>query len=191
MQLARAGAEIAQAAADVARLDARVTALVATGLPEEYGVRETLRDATVAGTAVDATDLALKEAAPRIASAGQTFERVSRAVRRTVALVQRIEAGWPRSRPVDDRQTMARRQVARGVGERIARHASGELAERLFDELRERLETTEFDGDLDQPVEVVIAAICRDLGLPEPGLETAPAGGEPGTEASAGDDPGG
>ncbi len=55
-----------------------------------------LHEGRMAGMAVDAADAALKEASPRIDAAGQTFERVSRAVRRTVALVQRIEAGWPR-----------------------------------------------------------------------------------------------
>ncbi len=124
--------------------------------------------------------LALKEASPRIDAAGQTFERVSRAVRRTVALVQRIEAGWPRCGGSDDRRSMERRQIARGVGERIARHADGEAAERLFDDLDERLDAMAFAGDLEQPVDVVIDAICRALGLPEPWRDRAEARRMPG-----------
>ena len=54
------------------------------------------------------------------------------------------------------------------MGERIARHADGEAAERLFDDLHERLDAMEFAGDLDRPVDEVIAAVCRVLGLPTP-----------------------
>ncbi len=80
----------------------------------------------------------------------------------------------------DDRRSLARRQVARAVGERIARHADGEAAERLFDDLYERLDAMEFGGDLDQPVEAVIDAICRAIGLPEPWRDRAEAQRMPG-----------
>ncbi len=181
MELAGYGLRIARVAAEVAEVEGRVVALLATGLPDE--LRRCRRRCTrreMAGLAVDAADAALKQASPRIDVAGQTFERVSRAVRRTVALVQRIEAGWPRAVGLDDRRAMARRQVARGVGERIARHADGEAAERLFDDLNERLDAMEFGGDLDQPVDEVIDAICRALGLPEPWREAAEARRMPG-----------
>ena len=175
MELAGLGLRIARVAAEVAEVEGRVVALLATGLPGEYGADASLHDGQMAGLAVDAVDAALKEAAPRIATAGQTFERVSRAVRRTVALAERIEAGWPRRSGSDDRQTMARRQIARGVGERIARHAEGEAAERLFDDLGDRLDAMEFAGELDRPVQEVIGAICRALGLPEPERDAAEA----------------
>ena len=97
-----------------------------------------------------------------------------------MALIQRIEAGWPRRGGSDDRRAMARRQIARGVGERIARHAEGEAAERLFDDLHERLDAMEFGGDLDRPVDEVIDAICRVLGLPEPWRDRAEAQRMPG-----------
>ena len=173
MELAGYGLRIARVAAEVAEVEGRVAALLATGLPDDYGQASSLHDGQMAALAVDAADAALREASARIATAGQTFERVARAVRRTMALVKRIEAGWPRRGGSDDRRTMARRQVARGVRERIARHADGERAERLFDDLDERLDAIEFAGDLDQPVEVLIETISRALGLPGPEVEAA------------------
>ncbi len=183
MELAGCGLRIARVAAEVAEVEGRVVALLATGLPDEYGKTASLHDGQMAAQAVDAADLALKEASPRIAAAGQTFERVSRAVRRTMALVQRIDAGWPRGGS-DDRPRMARRQIARAVGEQIARHADGERAERLFDDLYERLDAMEFGGDPDRPVDAVIDAICRTLGIPEPWRDRAEARRVPGDDGT-------
>ncbi len=174
MELVTLGLRIARVAAEVVEAEGRVVAVVAAGLPERVDHAGSLADARQAGGAVDAADLALAQAAPRIGEAARAFERASRAVRRTAALVRRIECGWPRRGPADDHPSMVRRQVARGVGERIARHAQGEAAERLFDDLAERLDALECDGGLDLPVDGVIAAICRDLGLacpaPAPGM---------------------
>jgi hypothetical protein len=159
------GVRIAQAAAQIAEAEAQIVTLTANGLPAHLEATGSLHDAQMAGLAVDAADGALAHALPRIATASQSFERVARAVRRTAALIQRIDHGWMcRVRP-DDRQAMARRHIARGVGDRIARQADREAAERLFDDLDERLDMLEREGGLDQPAEDIIAAICRDLGL--------------------------
>ena len=186
MELAGYGLRIARVAAEMAEVEGRVASLLASGLPDEYGKTSSQQEGQLAALAVDAADLALKQASPRIEVAGQTFERVSRAVRRTVALVQRIEAGWPRRGGSDDRRGMARRQIVRGVGERIARHADGEAAERLFDDLYERLDAMEFAGDLDWPVDEMIDTICRAIGLPEPWRDRADVQTMPGHDGDVG-----
>ena len=168
MDLVMLGVRIARVATEVAEADGKIVALLAAELPARIANHESITEAQLAGLSVDAADAALKPAAERVA-AGLTFERVSRAVRRTAALMQRIESGWPRRGGSDDRRAMARRQVARSVGEAITRRADGEAAERLFDDLAERLDALELDGSLeDRPAEVIVAAICRELGVDVP-----------------------
>ena len=167
------GLRIAQVAAELVEAEGRIVSLMAGAVPASGADIRSPDDAERAGQAMDAADAALALATPRVAVATQSFERVSRAVRRTVALVQRIDAGWPRRGGSDDRRTMARRQIARGVGERIARQTHGEAAERLFDDLDARLDALELDGELNRPIAAVIAAICRDLGLAEAATQTA------------------
>ena len=186
MELVGLGVRIARVATELAEVERRVVAVVEAGLPASLGGAG-LDEARMAGLAVDSVDAALAAAAPRIAAAApriaaasQAFERVSRAVRRTAALVRRLDCGWPRRGGSDDRQAMARRQVARSVGERIAAHAEGERAERLFDDLAERLDALQLEGALEQPVEAVIAEICRDLGL---AAQPAPVGRMPDSAA--------
>jgi hypothetical protein len=174
MDLVSLGVRIARVAADLAEAEARVVAVVSAGLPACTDTAGSLAEAREAGSAVDAADAMLAQAAPRVAVAAQAFERVSRAVRRTAALLQRIEAGWPRRGGSDDRQAMTRRQVVHRVGQAITRRADGEAAERLFDDLAERLDTLELEGGLDRPAELVIAAICRELGLHWPDPAEAP-----------------
>ena len=172
MALVGFGVRIARVAADVAEVQGRVIALVAAELPADLAAAGSLQEARDAGLAVDSAEEALSAVSPRIEAAGRVFDRVSRSVRRTVALVQRLDTGWlPRGGGPDDRLAMARRQVARSVGEAIAQHATGEVAERLFDDLDDRLDAAALDGLLDGPVEEVVAAICRELGLVWPGGE--------------------
>ena len=170
MALVGFGVRIAKVATDVAEAQGRVVALVAAELPADMGVAGSMQDAQMAGLAVDSAEEALSHCSPRIEAAGRVFDRVSRSVRRCVALVQRLDAGWvPRGGGSDDRRAMARRQVARSVGEAIAGQSAGEAAERLFDDLDERLDAAVLDGLLDGPVDAVVAAICRELGLVWPG----------------------
>ncbi len=91
------------------------------------------------------------------------FARVSRAIRLTVALAERLDRGGGRGGPSDDRQAMARCQIARAVKDAIGREAEGERAERLTEALTERLDTEAGIGD--RPTEEIIADICRYLGL--------------------------
>ena len=170
----------------MAEAEGRIVAVVAAGLPESVDAGS-LAEARAAGSAVDAAGLALAQATPRIGEASLAYDRAARAVRRSVALVQRLDCGWTPRGGSDDHGAMVRRQVAREVGERIARHTDGEAAERLFDDLDERLDALEHEGGLDRPARIVIAAICRDLGLPD---AAAPAH-RAGEAARPGDDPDG
>ncbi len=148
--------EIEQASADV----------LAAWLPEPGGFPEGLAEATAAGQAVDSVDAAMALAVPRVEVLARALDRVSRSVRRSVALMRRIEAGWTGAGRADDRLAMVRRQVARGVSDAIARGADGEAAERLFDELAERLADPALEDELDTlPVEEVVRRVCVDLGL--------------------------
>ncbi len=146
--------EIEQAAADI----------VAGWLPEAGSVHASLGEAQAAGLGVDTAIAAMAQSVPRVESLARALDRLSRSVRRSVALMRRMQAGWPRA--ADDRTAMVRRQVARSVAEVIRREAEGDSAERLFDELAERLHDPAFvDEVLALPPEEVVRRVCRDLGL--------------------------
>lgn len=87
-----------------------------------------------------------------------SFDRLARAVRRTVLLRRKLDE-WPT-------RAQARRQLIRGVEDRIQRSTRGAQAETLRAELAERLDSPELADELGhRPTEAVIADICRDLGL--------------------------
>ncbi len=195
LDLVALGVRLARVATEVAEVEGRVVAIVTAELPERLDDAGSMIEAREAGSAVDSAETALANASARIGSAAQAFDRASRAVRRTVALIQRIDSGWPRRGGSDDHRALVRRQVARSVGERIARHHDGEAAERLFDDLTERLDALELDGELDGPAEMVIAQLCRELGLAGLGpvqlTGAAQRTSAPGPAPFAGDDPDG
>jgi hypothetical protein len=94
------------------------------------------------------------------------FARVSRSLRLTVLLAERLDRGWATRGVADDRFAMARRQIARGVEDAIGREADGERAEQLTETLAERLESLDVENELgERPVEEIIGEICRELGL--------------------------
>ena len=107
-----------------------------------------------------------------VAPAGEAaavFERVSRAVRRTVRMLRWLDEPVAVRRagmdPGLDR-VGARKRVLRAVEDRIDEAADPDDAEALHAELLERLDTAELDTDLaGRPVGEVIGEICRDLGL--------------------------
>jgi hypothetical protein len=148
--------EIEQAAADIA----------ASWLPEMGSTAASLAEAVAAGQGVDTLVAAMAEAVPRVEVLALALDRVSRSVRRSVALMRRMQAGWPRAASADDRAAMVRRQVGRRVGDMIRSATDGEAAERLFDELAERLDDPDLERDiLALPVEEIVRRIGRDLGL--------------------------
>ena len=87
------------------------------------------------------------------------FDRIARAVRRTVHLARHL-----RERP--DAATAARRRTIREVEDTINRRPPGEEPERLHAELRERLDSPELENEFaTRPTADIIADILRDLGL--------------------------
>ena len=99
------------------------------------------------------------------------FERVSRAVRRTVALAQRLgesaAQAAPRSASAEAARRMARRRILRQVEDAIQLEADRPgQRDCLRSELYERMDAPELDEELDmRPAAEIVADICRDLGV--------------------------
>ena len=98
--------------------------------------------------------------------AAEAFERVSRAVRRTVRMAQFV-AEPAGGRSAAAQRVTNRRRVLRSVEDMIQQEVDGEAAERLHAELLERLEGPDLDDELlDRPLDEVIRMVRCDLGLP-------------------------
>ena len=190
-ELASLGMRAVRAVTRMLEIEVQAAELVVAALPELGREANSLGEALAGGQGIDAANAAMAQAVPRTEILALAHERLARSVRRSVALLRRIEAGWPRAGSMqertDDRAAMVRRQVARGVGEAIRRQADGEAAERLFDDLAEQLDELDPDEIGTIPVAEVIARICRELGLvvrafeaespprtgaPRPGIDT-------------------
>ena len=90
------------------------------------------------------------------------FDRISRAVRRTIAQAQSLDT--PKLPP--QARTNARRKIIRRVEDGIHRRAKGPRAESLREELFDRIDTNEFDNELaTRDIEEIIRDILNDLGL--------------------------
>jgi hypothetical protein len=96
------------------------------------------------------------------------FDRIARAIRRTIALARTITepASPSTAQGAHQRRLSARKRIIRDVEDAIQRRASGAEADALHAEFSERLDDPDLDDDIDgQPVADIIAAICRDLGI--------------------------
>ena len=166
-ELAAIGMRMARVVVRLAEIEQLAVDIVTESLPQTGVEPGSLAEAQVAGASLDGLAQWMAGAVPRVDKLVRALERVSRSVRRCVALSKRIESGWPRVRSVDDRAAMVRRQVTRGVSEVIRRVSdSDEAAERLFDDLYVRLERPEMEQEmLDVPVAEIVRRVCRDLGL--------------------------
>ena len=180
-ELASLGMRAARVVTRMMEIELQVAELVAGSLPEPGKEANSLGEAVAGGQAIDVANAAMAASVPRTEALALAHDRLARSVRRSVALLRRIEAGWPRAGSArdraDDRAAMVRRQVARGVGEAIRHQADGEAAERLFDELAERLDELDPAETGAMPVAEVIAKICRELGLVTQTLEAGLPGG--------------
>ena len=168
-------AELVQIGLSVARMvgqvaDAETALAVAAAQigapPGEPALAGSLAEAIEADRASAAAAEAQQTAVARTEAVTRAFARVSRAIRLTIHLAERLDRGWARRSATDDRQTMARRQIARDVADAIAREGDAERAERLTEALATRLESPEIEAAIaHRPVGDIVREICRDLGL--------------------------
>ncbi len=180
-ELAALGMRAARVVTRMMEIEQLAAEAAAQWLPVPGSVPAASLEAVEAGRDADALAAVMEPAVKRIEMLARALDRVSRSVRRTVALRRRVAAGWPRAGLSDSRAAMVRRQVVRGVSEAIRHGTEGEAAERLFDELAVRLEEPAFEEHmLGLPVDEVVRLICRDLGV----AFAAAAGGEPGAVAA-------
>ena len=95
--------------------------------------------------------------------ASVAFERIAKAVRRTVRMVRWLE------QPVAvraDGRARARKQIIRAVEDGIDREAAGDAADTLHVEMLERLDSLELDEDVaGRPVAEIVREILADLGV--------------------------
>jgi hypothetical protein len=95
------------------------------------------------------------------------FDRMSRSVRQSVMLSDRLMQPVKAARPAADRVAV-RKRIIRVVEDSIEGDAPVEAGERLRGEFQERLDSRELEEEIgDRPVEDIIADIRRDLGLAE------------------------
>ncbi|WP_158742880.1 hypothetical protein [Acidisphaera sp. L21] len=166
-------AELVEIGMTVARMLARVAAgettlaeAAATMAPDVSPVATSLAEAIEADRAASAASEARRDIVRRSEIVAAAFAQVSRAIRRTVLLAERLDCGWARPGRADCRDTMMRRQIARAVGDAIVRDADGAEADRLRGELAERLDSLDRLDDLGwAAVEDIVRDICRDLGV--------------------------
>ena len=125
-------------------------------------------------------------------SIAAAFDRIARAVRRSIALARSLDALAPPARDPAQHRAAARRRILREVEDTIQRTAPGSAnatpahaaldgfgtdaadpndvsAAALTAELHDRLDTPDLNDDLSsRPVADIITEICRDLGLATP-----------------------
>ena len=177
--LLQMGLRVASVSARLAEVEGQaVEALAAAAVDAAQIVANphSLESAIEAGRIADASEATRDAAATRIALITASFERAARAVRRTVALGRRIEDPRPflSPHPHDPVATP-------GLAEAGSAHAAARAAERLCDDLADRLDAAELGDELGaRPTLEVIGDICRDLGHAVlPGLATLAGGGDP------------
>ncbi len=118
-------------------------------------------------------------ASDALISVAVAFDRIARAVRRSIALARSLAGPVPLARDPAQHRTAARKRILREVEDTIQRTApgSGHAApdgsgsdeagdEALLAELHDRLDARDLNDDISsRPVADIITEICRDLGL--------------------------
>jgi hypothetical protein len=169
--LASLGERIADAVTRMIEIDRAMADIAFTWLPDPARPASTSSEAAAAVQKLAAVAAVLAAAVPRIEALALAYDRVSRSVRRTVALQRRLQTGWPRASSPDKaapdtRSAMQKRQVKNGVSEKIRCNAEEDAAEDLFAELDDHLGDPGLDAELQAfTVEQVVDRICRDIGL--------------------------
>jgi hypothetical protein len=134
--------------------------------------RVVLSQAKAATTQTEPNPAPAQDVAPGFARARDpdpavAFERISRAIRRTILLAQKIAqpVAQANAHPVQHRAA-ARRRIIRDVEDAIQRESRGVEAEFLHAELVDRLDGPDLDDDIEnRPIADIIRDICRDLGI--------------------------
>ncbi len=99
------------------------------------------------------------------------FDRITRTIRRTIALARHIATNPPKARTATERtpidRTQAREKIIRGVEDAIeARRGPKTDTETLYNELHERLLDDGIERDLrNRPIQEIIEELARDLGV--------------------------
>ena len=168
-ELVGIGMSVARLVGRMAEAEVAAVEAAAQSVPfENRPIAGTLAEAIEEDRALAAVAEAQGAAVPRTETVVRAFARVSRSIRMTVLLAERLDRGWAQRGRADDREAMARRQVEHAVSEAIAADAGPDAsrAERLGEALAERLERAEMEEDLaDRPAEEIVDRICRDLGV--------------------------
>ena len=123
----------------------------------------------------DAAAPAPAPAADTLTNLAAAFDRITRAVRRTIILARSLDRPVPPARDPAAQRSAARKRIIREVEDAIGRTGEAEIwdtgstAAGLRAELRDRLDAPDLDDDIaSRPVADIITEICRDLGLASP-----------------------
>ncbi len=109
-----------------------------------------------------------------LTSIAAAFDRIARAVRRSIALARSLADPVPPARDPAQHRAATRKRILREVEDAIQRTVPGSdnadadeaRAESLTAELHDRLDAPDLDEDIShRPVADIITEICRDLGL--------------------------
>jgi hypothetical protein len=150
-------AEVADAETALAKSAAEIR--VAEGVP---AMATSLAEAIEADRATAAAAEARHSVVARAEAIAAAFARVSRAIRLTVAMAERLDRGWASGGAADDRHAKTVRQIARGAANAAGRESEGE---RPTESLTER-EAPDWEDEFgDRSPEEVVAIICRALRL--------------------------
>jgi hypothetical protein len=173
-----------QAVTAVVETDARLVAEVAKVLPKAEAPAPGSHGETMAVShGFDSVDGMVALVLPRLIAAGPALERAARALRRTEALIARLQAGWPQRWGPATEERRAGPEPAKPSRPRADDGTGGDTRERLFDDLREEPDDSGlFTGvtsrrDVAAVVETVIeeAEAAVSVALPERGEPKPPA----------------
>ena len=125
-----------------------------------------LAEAIEADRAAAAAGEARETVVARTHAVAGAYTEVSRAVRRTVLLAERLDRGWAGRPLADDQHAMAKRQIERGVRDAIEREADGSRADTLNDALMERMDSPDTMDEISlRSADDIIRTICGELKL--------------------------
>jgi hypothetical protein len=162
--LAQIGLKVAQMIGHVADAETTLaeTAAKAGAAEGASAMAASLAEAIEADRAAAAAGEMRHTVVARAQAVAAAYARVSRAIRLTILLAERLDRGWARGGAPDDRHAMAQRQIARGVADALRRETESDQPG-AFTERLETLDTERGIGD--RSTEAILAEIYNALGL--------------------------